>query len=154
MGLLTGLKTFDITRVKPDMSKKAKKMIAALKHEIGTDGAELIAELKKRSIAATGLYKWAAATDKYYDIFRMVEPKKKECARLQEMSDTASAELAKTLASLQVVTEQLKSLNAAQKVKQDELDILLKRQAEMARKLSAASKLITGLGSERDRWTQ
>ena len=58
-----------------------------------------------------------------------------------------------TLASLQVVTEQLRELNAAQKKKQDELDVLLKRQAEMARKLNAASKLITGLGSEQKRWT-
>jgi len=31
MGLLNGLKTFDITHVKPEMSKKAKKTIDALK---------------------------------------------------------------------------------------------------------------------------
>lgn len=68
--------------------------------------------------------------------------------------EVANVELTATLAALAEVTEQLKELNAAQKVKQDELDILLKRQAEMARKLNAASKLITGLGSEQKRWTQ
>jgi len=52
------------------------------------------------------------------------------------------------MAKLEEVTAQLKELNAKQKEKGDELDILLKRQAEMARKLNAASKLITGLGSE------
>lgn len=57
------------------------------------------------------------------------------------------------MAKLEEVTAQLKELNAKQKEKGDELDILLKRQAEMARKLNAASKLITGLGSEQKRWT-
>lgn len=73
---------------------------------------------------------------------------------MQRKSNRATEELNATLAALQQVTEQLKELNKAQKVKQDELDILLRRQAEMARKLNAASKLITGLESERTRWTQ
>lgn len=154
MGLLNGLKTFDITTVKPDMAKKAKKKIADLKSELGNiEGQELVTAIRGKSLAAAGLFKWAAATDQYYDIFRMVEPKKKECAKLQAESDVAAQNLADTLASLAEVTAQLKELNAAQKVKGDELDILLKRQAEMARKLNAASKLITGLGSERTRWT-
>ena len=77
MGLLSGLKNFDITSVKSDMAKKAKKKIADLKSELGNiDGQELITALKSKSQAAAGLYKWAAATDQYYDIFRMVEPKK------------------------------------------------------------------------------
>lgn len=154
--LLSDLKNFDITSVKADMAKKAKRTFDELKKkELKLeDPAEIIAALKSKSIAATGLYRWAYSTDQYYDIFRQVEPKKQECARLQKQSDTASAELATTLASLEEVTEQLKQLNSAQKVKQDELDILLKRQAEMARKLNAASKLITGLGSEQKRWTQ
>jgi len=109
--------------------------------------------LRGKSIAAAGLFKWGAATDKYYDIFRMVEPKKKLAEEMQKQKEKAEAELAVTLANLHEVEEQLKELNAEQKIKQDELDILLKRQAEMARKLNAASKLITGLGSEQKRWT-
>ena len=73
---------------------------------------------------------------------------------MQRKSNRATEELNATLAALAQVTEQLKELNKAQKVKQDELDILLRRQAEMARKLNAASKLITGLESEKTRWTQ
>ena len=77
MGLLEGLKTFDITTVKPDMAKKAKKKIEDLKRELKTeDQAELITAIKSKSLAAAGLYRWAASTDQYYDIFRMVEPKK------------------------------------------------------------------------------
>lgn len=87
MGLLSGLQKFDITTVKPDMSRKAKKTIEALKKEIGAEGAELITALKGKSLAASGLFKWASSTDEYYDIFRMAEPKKQECARLQKQSD-------------------------------------------------------------------
>lgn len=54
--------------------------------------------------------------------------------------------------TLAEVKAQLKTLNAEKKVKQDELDILLKKQAEMKRKLDAASKLISGLSSEQKRW--
>jgi hypothetical protein len=63
MSLLTGLKTFDITSVKPDMAKKAKKCIEALKKEAGCDGPDLVAFIKNKSLAASGIYKWAAATD-------------------------------------------------------------------------------------------
>ena len=73
------------------MAKKAKKMIEALKKDLNCEGAELVDEIKRKSSAAAGLYKWAASTDQYYDVFRMAEPKKQECARLQKQSDEASA---------------------------------------------------------------
>ena len=84
--LLSDLKNFDITTVKPDMAKKAKRTFDELKKkELKLeDPAEIIAALKSKSIAATGLYRWAYSTDQYYDIFRQVEPKKQECARLQK----------------------------------------------------------------------
>jgi len=72
---------------------------------------------------------------------------------MQRQKETAEAQLKITLENLKEVRAQLKELQEAQKKKQDELDVLLRRQAEMARKLNAASKLITGLGSEQTRWT-
>ena len=83
----------------------------------------------------------------------MVEPMKIAAEKMQQDKNKAEEELGNTLRALKDVTDQLKELSAAQKTKQDELDILLKRQAEMARKLNAASKLINGLGSEQKRWT-
>ena len=155
MRLLDGLRNFEISTVKGETSRKAKQGIAQLTKAMGgATGPELVQALKKSSQSAAGLYKWASATDKYYDIFRTVEPKKKLAEDMQRKSNRATEELNATLAALAQVTEQLKELNKAQKVKQDELDILLRRQAEMARKLNAASKLITGLESEKTRWTQ
>ena len=46
------------------------------------------------------------------------------------------------------VTEKLAELNQKKAIKQAELDELEKKSQEMTRKLNAASKLITGLGSE------
>jgi len=46
------------------------------------------------------------------------------------------------------LTATLKELNAAMKIKKDELDSLEAKSAEMTRKLNAASQLITGLGGE------
>lgn len=86
MGLLNGLKNFDITTVKMGMSQKAKKKISELKKALGNlEGRELIDALKSKSQAAAGLYKWAAATDKYYDIFRLVEPKKKNAEEMERI---------------------------------------------------------------------
>lgn len=85
MQLLNGLRTFDITKVKGEMSRKAKAAIKDLKKLLpGLEGPDLIAALKVKSLAAAGLFKWGSATDKYYDIFRMVEPLKNEAEKMQK----------------------------------------------------------------------
>lgn len=61
--------------------------------------------------------------------------------------------MAETEARLAIVTETLEKLNANMKIKKEELDELEAISNEMTRKLTAASKLITGLGSEQVRWT-
>ncbi len=65
----------------------------------------------------------------------------------------AEKDLAETEAKLQEVTEKLNELNYKKSIKQAELDELEAKSNEMTRKLNAASKLITGLGSEQIRWT-
>ena len=51
------------------------------------------------------MYKWANATDKYYEIFRQVEPMKKAADEMQRAKDKAESELATTLAALKEVTD-------------------------------------------------
>ena len=85
MQLLKKLQDFDISTVKSGMSAKAKKGLSALKKSMGNlDGPELVSALRGKSTAAAGLYKWASATDKYFDIFKMVEPKKKLAEDMQK----------------------------------------------------------------------
>ena len=102
MRLLDGLRNFEISSVKGETSKRAKAGIAQLTKAMGgATGPELVTALKKSSQSAAGLYKWASATDKYYDIFRMVEPRKKLAEDMQRKSNRATEELNATLAALQ-----------------------------------------------------
>lgn len=102
----------------------------------------------KKSAAAAGLFKWATSTDQCYDIFKNVEPKRKMLEDLQKKSAQAQADLEATEKALNQLTESLGILNGKMKEKKDELDELERLSLEMTRKLNAASKLITGLGSE------
>ena len=61
--------------------------------------------------------------------------------------------MAETEATLAALNASLAELNANKKEKGDELDELERKSNEMTRKLTAASQLINGLGSEQVRWT-
>lgn len=67
--------------------------------------------------------------------------------------EISNRDLAATEAALKELNENLAILNAEKKVKADELADLEELANTMARKLAAASKLITGLGSEQVRWS-
>ena len=78
---------------------------------------------------------------------------KKRAQEMQRKKTEAEKELAQTEANLKELNENLAELNKKRNEKQSELDDLEAKSAEMTRKLNAASKLITGLGSEQKRWT-
>ena len=96
---------------------------------------------------------WVISTIKCYDIYKDVEPKRRKAEEMKKQKAQAEKDLAETEAKLKDVTEKLNELNSKKKIKQDELDELEAKSMEMQRKLNAASKLITGLGSEQIRWT-
>lgn len=77
MKLLDGLKTYDITTCTRDQAARAKKVIAEFKKESKLDGKELEGFVDTKSVAAGGLFRWAMSTDRCYDIFKEVEPKRK-----------------------------------------------------------------------------
>jgi dynein heavy chain len=104
--------------------------------------------VKNKSLAAAGLYAWVYSTIKCFDIYKDVEPKRKKAEEMKKQKIAAEKDLAETEARLKDVTEKLADLNQKRSVKQAELDELERISKEMTRKLNAASKLITGLGSE------
>ena len=66
------------------MAKNAKKGLANLQKKLGKTGDDCTNFIKTTiSKSAAGLFKWAYATDQYYEIFKMVEPKKKRAAEMQ-----------------------------------------------------------------------
>ena len=77
MKMLDTLKSYDITTCTREMAQRAKKYITDFKKEAKLDGNELQEFVNTKSQAAGGLFKWAISTDRCYDIFREVEPKRK-----------------------------------------------------------------------------
>lgn len=67
---------------------------------------------------------------------------------MAEQLDRAQKDLAATEAALKELNDNLAILNAEKKIKADELQELEDQSNMMTRKLNAASKLISGLGSE------
>ncbi len=148
MDLLKNLKEYQVDKLKAEGANKAKKALANLEKDAGCTGAELYAYVKNKSLAAAGLYSWVASTIKCFDIFRDVEPKRKNAEKLKVLKAAAEKDLAETESRLKDVTEKLSDLNSKRTIKQKELDELERISKDMTRKLTAASKLITGLGSE------
>lgn len=148
MQLLSSLKEYDVAKTKADQAGRAKKKLAALEKEYGQTGPELYNTIKGKNLATAGLFSWVTSTLKCYDIYKDVEPKRKKAEEMKRQKAAAEKDLAETEAKLKEVTEKLAELNAKKAVKQAELDELERKSQEMTRKLNAASKLITGLGSE------
>ncbi len=148
MQLLANLKEYDVAKTKGDQAGRAKKKLAQLEKDCGCTGQELFAFIKTKNLATAGLFSWVSSTIKCYDIYKDVEPKRKKAEEMKRQKAAAEKDLAETEAKLKEVTEKLAELNAKKAVKQAELDELERKSKEMTRKLNAASKLITGLGSE------
>jgi dynein heavy chain, axonemal len=153
MQLLQNLKEYDVAKTKSDQANRAKKKLAVLEKETGLTGSELLAFIKTKNLATSGLFSWVTSTIKCYEIYKDVEPKRKKAEEMKKAKAAAEKDLAETEARLKDVSEKLAELESKKAIKQAELDDLERKSNEMTRKLNAASKLITGLGSEQRRWT-
>jgi dynein heavy chain len=153
MQLLANLKEYDVAKTKTDQANRAKKKLQTLEKETGLTGSELLAFIKTKNLATAGLFSWVTSTIKCYDIYKEVEPKRKKAEEMKRQKAAAEKDLAETEARLKDVSEKLAELESKKAIKQAELDDLERKSKEMTRKLNAASKLITGLGSEQRRWT-
>lgn len=154
--MLSELQSYKIETLKADAVRRARNKIDQLakKLECTGDIPKLLLAIKNASNASLGLFKWVHANLKCYDIYKSVEPKRKKAAEMLKKLNQAEADLARTEASLKELTEKLAVLNEKRTIKEAELDDLEKKSAIMTKRLNAAQKLITGLGSEQVRWTQ
>ncbi|KXZ49756.1 DHC2 protein [Gonium pectorale] len=110
--------------------------------------------LKNISIAGAGLLKWVLAMVNYNNVARTVEPKRKKVAESERNLRIAQKDLANTKAEVQSLNAQLSQLRQQFEEKTAEQQDLKTKADLMERRLIAASKLIAGLGSERERWTR
>uniref|UniRef100_K7FM63 Dynein axonemal heavy chain 10 n=1 Tax=Pelodiscus sinensis TaxID=13735 RepID=K7FM63_PELSI len=110
-------------------------------------------EMEAVSRAGLGMLKFVDAVMSYCDVAKEIRPKREKVARLERNYYLSKRELEKIQTELATIQRELKALGdkyeAAIKEKQQ-----LQEEAEiMERRLIAADKLISGLGSENIRWT-
>nr|XP_026696380.1 dynein heavy chain 10, axonemal isoform X1 [Ciona intestinalis]XP_026696381.1 dynein heavy chain 10, axonemal isoform X2 [Ciona intestinalis] len=109
-------------------------------------------EMKSISTAGHGMMKFVEAVMGYCEVAREIKPKREKVARLERNYHQSKRELDKINKELAALSEELNALGlkyeqaiAEQRQLQEEAEI-------MERRLRAADKLISGLGSENVRW--
>ncbi|XP_070572584.1 dynein axonemal heavy chain 10-like isoform X2 [Ptychodera flava] len=112
------------------------------------------AEMKDISKAGSGLLKFVDAVMGYCDVAREVKPKREKVARLERSYHQAKRELDKITKEVDKLERELGILGEKYEQATKERQQLQEETEIMERRLIAADKLISGLGSENVRWTK
>ncbi|ORX45970.1 hypothetical protein BCR36DRAFT_332447 [Piromyces finnis] len=112
------------------------------------------ARMKEISSAGAGLLQFVNAVVGYCNVAKQIQPKRNAVAALEKNLQQSRRDYEKITKELADLNDQLKSLQDNFQQKKTE-QIELKQMAElMERRLIAADKLISGLSSERIRWSK
>ncbi|KAF5404423.1 hypothetical protein PHET_02178 [Paragonimus heterotremus] len=110
--------------------------------------------VRNASTACEGLCKWIIALDKYDTVAKIVAPKKEKLAVAEAELEVQMVKLAEKKAALDEVQAKFQML-------QDQLDEMQTKKQDLednielcSKKLDRAEKLISGLGGEKNRWTE
>eukprot|EP00358_Blepharisma_japonicum_P002447 CAMPEP_0202952600 /NCGR_PEP_ID=MMETSP1395-20130829/39722_1 /ASSEMBLY_ACC=CAM_ASM_000871 /TAXON_ID=5961 /ORGANISM="Blepharisma japonicum, Strain Stock R1072" /LENGTH=368 /DNA_ID=CAMNT_0049663419 /DNA_START=49 /DNA_END=1151 /DNA_ORIENTATION=+ len=106
------------------------------------------------SDAAGNLFEWMDSMMKYYKTYTEVEPLRIKVEKQTEKLEQAKRELAEITAKLELLQAEIMDLNAKHKAASEELNYLTEQANDMERKLNMASRLISGLGTEKKRWAE
>eukprot|EP00003_Mantamonas_plastica_P006673 TRINITY_DN1548_c0_g5_i2.p1 TRINITY_DN1548_c0_g5~~TRINITY_DN1548_c0_g5_i2.p1 ORF type:complete len:3052 (-),score=1213.08 TRINITY_DN1548_c0_g5_i2:66-8516(-) len=110
-------------------------------------------EMESISTAGVVLWSWVESMIGYYQVARKVAPKRERVAATEKQLKRATRELDTIKAEVSQLSDELMKLGelfAAQTAEQVELKT---RAEQMEAHLTAAKKLISGLSTERTRWT-
>uniref|UniRef100_H3BAL0 Dynein axonemal heavy chain 10 n=1 Tax=Latimeria chalumnae TaxID=7897 RepID=H3BAL0_LATCH len=113
-------------------------------------------EMQAISKAGSGMLKFVEAVMGYCDVAREIKPKREKVARLERNYFQSKRELEKIQAELTAIQNELKALGEKYEAAMREKQQLQEEAELMERRLIAADKLISGLGSENvslSRWT-
>jgi dynein heavy chain len=145
-GFMDSLKTYDKDNIPASYIKKIKKYTAM--EEMAVDN------VKKVSKAATSLCMWVHAMDVYSDVAKEVEPKKARLEEMNQMLASANATLKEKQDQLQGVLDKVAELKAQCDAAVAEKN-RLQNEADLTKaRLDRAGKLTTGLADEQVRWTE
>jgi len=110
--------------------------------------------IKKSSIACEALCMWCRAMHKYHFVALAVEPKRKLLAQAESDLEVTMARLRKAQSELKEVEEKLAKLEKDYNDSVAKMDFLAHEMEVCSMKLGNATKLIDGLGGEKDRWAE
>uniref|UniRef100_A0A8C0ZLW2 AAA+ ATPase domain-containing protein n=1 Tax=Castor canadensis TaxID=51338 RepID=A0A8C0ZLW2_CASCN len=111
-----------------------------------------IEEMEAVSKAGLGMLKFVEAVMGYCDVFREIKPKRDKVARLERNFFLTKRELERIQNELAAIQKELEALGAKYEAAILEKQKLQEEAELMERRLIAADKLISGLGSENVRW--
>ncbi|KAF0872101.1 DYH10 protein, partial [Crocuta crocuta] len=111
-----------------------------------------IEEMEAVSKAGLGMLKFVEAVMGYCDVFREIKPKREKVARLERNFYLTKRELERIQNELAAIQSELEALGAKYEAAILEKQKLQEEAEIMERRLIAADKLISGLGSENTRW--
>jgi len=104
-------------------------------------------------VAAAGLLQWVAAMVNYYEVSSKIEPLRAAVRQAEMDQQRNTKELARLKKELAEISALLEQLNSDLSVQSAEKDALEAEASKMAALLAVAERLISGLSSERVRWT-
>ncbi|KAG8456021.1 hypothetical protein GDO86_001999 [Hymenochirus boettgeri] len=110
-------------------------------------------EMEAISKAGLGMLKFVEAVMGYCDVAKEIKPKREKVAKLERNYYMSKRELEKIQAELSTIQNELKALGEKYEAAISEKQKIQEEAEIMERRLTAADKLISGLGSENTRWT-
>uniref|UniRef100_A0A8C9L6L3 AAA+ ATPase domain-containing protein n=1 Tax=Pavo cristatus TaxID=9049 RepID=A0A8C9L6L3_PAVCR len=144
---LESLKTYDKDNIPPAVMKRIREKF--IDHPDFQP-----AVIKNVSSACEGLCKWVRAMEVYDRVAKVVAPKRERLRTAEELLDVQMQKLKTKQAELKQVVDRLQALN-------DDFESMNDRKRELennielcSQKLVRAEQLISGLGGEKDRWTE
>uniref|UniRef100_A0A8D3BG74 AAA+ ATPase domain-containing protein n=1 Tax=Scophthalmus maximus TaxID=52904 RepID=A0A8D3BG74_SCOMX len=111
-------------------------------------------EMQAISKAGSGMFKYVEAIMGYCDVAREIQPKRKKVGLLEKNFFQSKQELEHIQSELGNIQKELHALGEKYQAAILENQQLQKEAELMERRLIAADKLISGLSSENERWTQ
>uniref|UniRef100_A0A8C4N1H9 Dynein heavy chain 10, axonemal n=1 Tax=Eptatretus burgeri TaxID=7764 RepID=A0A8C4N1H9_EPTBU len=111
-------------------------------------------EMASISRAGFGMLKFVEAVMGYCDVAKKIKPKREKVAQLERNYRQSEHELERMHAELNLLHEELSMLGRRYDEAMREQQTLQEEAEIMERHLTAADKLIVGLGSENIRWTR
>ncbi|CAD8170768.1 unnamed protein product [Paramecium pentaurelia] len=139
---------YDKNNIKPEIMQKVRNNYISKKEEYNPKRVE------KASSAAKGLCEWVLALDEYEKVLTIVRPKQEKYLQSQQEVARLQESLKILQQDLSVLTTEINKLEQAYQEtinNQQQLDRDIK---ECEIKLQRATKLMEGLGGERERWSK